>query len=68
MVLILLFVPLFFANIGLKIDFFANFHFPLVLLVCVVGIAGRYLGAWVGVTTVSITSWTVPGASQGSGV
>ena len=45
-----LFVPLFFANIGLKIDFAANFHLGLVVLICVVGIAGRYLGAWFGVT------------------
>lgn len=45
-----LFVPLFFANIGLKIDFAANFHLGLVLLICVVGIGGRYLGAWLGVT------------------
>ena len=45
-----LFVPLFFANIGLKIDFFANFHGGVVALICLVGIAGRYLGAWFGVT------------------
>lgn len=45
-----LFVPLFFANIGLKIDFVANFHLGLVMLICVVGIAGRYFGAWLGVT------------------
>ncbi len=45
-----LFVPLFFANIGLKIDFIANFHGGLVTLICLVGIAGRYLGAWFGVT------------------
>ncbi|MDZ7316562.1 MAG: cation:proton antiporter [candidate division KSB1 bacterium] len=45
-----LFVPLFFANIGLKIDFAANFDLPLVLLMCIVGIVGRYLGAWLGVT------------------
>jgi Kef-type K+ transport system membrane component KefB/mannitol/fructose-specific phosphotransferase system IIA component (Ntr-type) len=44
-----LFVPLFFANIGLKIDFAANFHFGLVALICAVGIGGRYLGAWLGV-------------------
>ena len=44
-----LFVPLFFANIGLKIDFIAGFDLFLVTLMCVVGIAGRYLGAWVGV-------------------
>jgi mannitol/fructose-specific phosphotransferase system IIA component (Ntr-type) len=45
-----LFVPLFFASIGLKIDFIAGFDLFLVTLMCVVGIAGRYLGAWVGVT------------------
>ena len=44
-----LFVPLFFANIGLKIDFLANFHFGLAALVSVIGIGGRYLGAWFGV-------------------
>lgn len=44
-----LFVPLFFANVGLKIDFAANFHLGLVSLICVVGIGGRYFGAWIGV-------------------
>ncbi len=44
------FVPLFFVNIGLKIDFAAGFALPLVLLVTAVGIGGRYLGAWLGVT------------------
>jgi mannitol/fructose-specific phosphotransferase system IIA component (Ntr-type) len=44
-----LFVPVFFANIGLKIDFAANFDVPLIALMCAVGIGGRYLGAWVGV-------------------
>ena len=45
-----LFVPLFFANIGLKIDFAANFHLGLVVLVCLVGVGGRFLGTWLGVT------------------
>ena len=45
-----LFVPLFFANIGLRIDFGANFHPGLVALICAVGIAGRYFGAWLGVS------------------
>ena len=45
-----LFVPLFFANVGLKIDFAANFHLGLVALISTVGIVGRYLGAWLGVT------------------
>ncbi len=49
-----LFVPLFFANIGLKVDFAAGFNIWLVALVSAVGIAGRYLGAWVGVTMTSV--------------
>ncbi|MDH7599365.1 MAG: cation:proton antiporter [Sedimentisphaerales bacterium] len=43
-----IFVPLFFANIGLKLDFLSGFRWPLVTLVTVVGILGRYVGAWVG--------------------
>lgn len=45
-----IFVPVFFACIGLKVDFIANFNLWLVLLITVVGIVGRYLGAWFGVT------------------
>ena len=45
-----LFVPIFFVNIGLKIDFAAHFHLGLVALICAVGIVGRYVGAWFGVT------------------
>lgn len=45
-----LFVPVFFANIGLKIDLVAHFDLPVIALLCAVGIAGRYLGAWLGVT------------------
>ncbi|MBN2450034.1 MAG: cation:proton antiporter [Lentisphaeria bacterium] len=44
-----IFVPLFFANIGLKIDFATGFDPFLVTFVTAIGIAGRYLGAWVGV-------------------
>ncbi|HMP73312.1 MAG TPA: cation:proton antiporter [Kiritimatiellia bacterium] len=44
------FVPVFFASIGLSLDFVANFNWFLVVLVTGVGIAGRYFGAWVGVT------------------
>ena len=43
-------VPLFFATIGLKIDFLANFNWFLVTFILVIGIAGRFVGAWVGVT------------------
>jgi len=45
-----LFVPVFFVNIGLKIDFFANFELLPVILITAVGIFGRFIGAWVGVT------------------
>ncbi len=45
-----LFVPLFFAGIGLKMDFFKYFDIFLILFVAVVGIGVRYLGAWVGVS------------------
>lgn len=53
-----IFVPLFFANIGLKIDFAENFDFGLALFMCVIGIAGRYLGAWVGVTLTPVSRST----------
>jgi Kef-type K+ transport system membrane component KefB/mannitol/fructose-specific phosphotransferase system IIA component (Ntr-type) len=49
-----IFVPLFFANIGLKMDFAQNFDFGLALFMCAIGIAGRYLGAWVGVTLTAV--------------
>lgn len=42
------FVPLFFANIGLKIDLWKSFDLFLVVLISVVGIFGRFYGAWVG--------------------
>ena len=44
-----IFVPLFFAGIGLGIDFFKNFNLFLVLFVSVIGIFGKFLGAWLGV-------------------
>ncbi|MBN2545328.1 MAG: cation:proton antiporter [Spirochaetes bacterium] len=45
-----LFVPIFFVNIGLKMDFIANFDFFPVLLITFIGIIGRFYGAWVGVS------------------
>jgi len=42
-------VPLFFATIGLKIDFLANFDWFLVVFILTIGIAGRFAGAWIGV-------------------
>lgn len=41
-------VPVFFATIGLKVDFLAGFDLLLVAFMLAVGIAGRYFGAWLG--------------------
>jgi fructose-specific phosphotransferase system IIA component len=49
-----IFVPLFFANIGLKIDFLADFNWGLALMVTAVGVGGRFLGAWLGVKLTKI--------------
>lgn len=43
-----IFVPIFFANIGLHLDFIANFDWFLVLLMVVVGISARYIAAYIG--------------------
>ena len=51
------FVPVFFATIALRIDFLANFDPLLVALLTVVGVAGRYLGAWVGARMTSLSRW-----------
>lgn len=44
-----LFVPIFFAGIGLRIDFLTHFDVFLVIFICVIGIGSRFLGAWLGV-------------------
>lgn len=44
-----LLVPLFFASIGLKIDFIKELDIPLTALMLGIGIAGRFAGAWIGV-------------------
>lgn len=41
-------VPLFFASIGLKLDFLNNIHLPLIGFILVIGIAGRYVAAFLG--------------------
>ncbi len=43
-----IFVPVFFANIGLRLDFIANFDWFLVLLLSVIGIVARFVGAYAG--------------------
>lgn len=51
-----IFVPLFFANIGLKIDFLKNFDLFLVLFITVIGITARFFGAWLGVGLTELPS------------
>ncbi|MDD2229693.1 MAG: cation:proton antiporter [Candidatus Cloacimonetes bacterium] len=43
-----IFVPIFFAKIGLQIDILANLDYALVAAITILGIASRYIGAWVG--------------------
>lgn len=43
-----IFVPIFFATIGLKIDFLSNFDFLTIVVFTVVAIGGKFIGAWVG--------------------
>lgn len=43
-----IFVPIFFAKIGLQLDILANLDWFLVALITILGIAFRYLGAWLG--------------------
>ena len=40
--------PLFFASIGLKLDFFKHFNLSLALFVLVFSLLGKFLGAWLG--------------------
>ncbi len=43
-----IFIPLFFAGIGLKIDFFKSFNLFLALLIAFISIFGKFFGAWLG--------------------
>lgn len=44
-----IFVPLFFANIGLRIDFLKNFDLFLVLFITSISLLAKFFGAWLGV-------------------
>ncbi|MBI5149174.1 MAG: cation:proton antiporter [Candidatus Omnitrophica bacterium] len=44
-----IFVPLFFASIGLKVDFLRNFDPFIVAFVTLISVAGKFGGAWLGV-------------------
>ncbi|MFH1359953.1 MAG: cation:proton antiporter [Candidatus Omnitrophota bacterium] len=43
-----IFVPIFFASIGLRIDFIANFDLKIIIFITLLGIFGKYIGAWLG--------------------
>lgn len=43
-----IFVPIFFASIGLHLDFIANFDWFLVILMSFIGIAARFVAAYLG--------------------
>ncbi len=43
-----IFVPIFFASIGLKVDFIDSFNPFLAIFITVAGIVGRYCGAYIG--------------------
>ncbi len=45
------FVPLFFVNVGLRVDFLKNFDLGLVVFITVLGIGAKFLGAWIGAKT-----------------
>jgi len=43
-----IFVPIFFATIGIKLDFLDNFDILITVAVTAVAIGGKFLGAWAG--------------------
>ncbi|MEP4001390.1 MAG: cation:proton antiporter [Ekhidna sp.] len=43
-----IFVPLFFATLGLKIDFLVGLELWPTVIFCAVAILGKFLGAWIG--------------------
>jgi len=48
------FVPIFFATIGIKIDFLAHLDLTITCLFTIVAIGGKLFGAWLGARAVSI--------------
>lgn len=52
-----IFVPVFFAGMALQIDFLAHFDVLLAALFTVIGVGGRYLGAWVGARMTGLSAY-----------
>lgn len=51
-----IFVALFFASIGLRIDFVSRFDVTLVLVFTAVAVGGKFVGAWLGARLVRMPS------------
>jgi Kef-type K+ transport system membrane component KefB/mannitol/fructose-specific phosphotransferase system IIA component (Ntr-type) len=65
------FAPLFFASIGLRVDFFANFDLPMVAVVLAIACAGKILGCTAGARLAGMApreSWAVGFAMNSRGM
>ncbi|MDD5634305.1 MAG: cation:proton antiporter [Candidatus Omnitrophica bacterium] len=49
-----IFVPIFFASIGLKMDFLKNFDLFIALFITVISISAKFFGAWLGVSLTKV--------------
>lgn len=49
------FVPIFFASVGLKVDFIQNIDFFVVMMFSIVAIGGKFIGAWTGASTAKMS-------------
>jgi len=57
-----IFAPLFFASIGLRVNFLEHFDLLLVVVVLLVGTAGKTLGCWAGARYAGVTqreAWAI---------
>lgn len=65
-----IFAPLFFATVGLSVDFVGNFDLPLVLLVLVIATAGKLIGCGLAARLAGMPwreSWAVGAAKNARG-
>ena len=52
-----IFVPVFFASVALQIDIFREFDLLLVMIFTLIGVSGRFLGAWIGARMTPLSHW-----------
>jgi Kef-type K+ transport system membrane component KefB/mannitol/fructose-specific phosphotransferase system IIA component (Ntr-type) len=65
-----IFAPLFFASIGLKVDFLANFAPMLVIIVLVIATIGKVFGGYIGARVCGVpsrSSWAIGWAMNARG-